>query len=60
MNEKLKNVKYICSNCGYSEIKIMSKDSHPEVIIHCPECRRITFERHDPTYIERMKDASNI
>jgi predicted nucleic-acid-binding Zn-ribbon protein len=54
-SDGLKEIKYICKNCGYTEIKRIPSTSIPELIIHCPECRRISFERHEPSYIERMK-----
>jgi predicted nucleic-acid-binding Zn-ribbon protein len=54
-NEGIKEVKYICKNCGYTEIKKLPPTTIPEPLIHCPQCNHSTFERHDPTYIERMK-----
>jgi rubrerythrin len=54
-----KHLKFICKNCGHI---VEKKVSHKYNITteKCPECNKMTFELHNPNYLERMKDVSNV
>lgn len=51
---------FICKNCGHREEKLYAKNVIPEAISLCPECHRMALEIHNPTFTERMKNASKL
>jgi Zn finger protein HypA/HybF involved in hydrogenase expression len=57
-----KKITYICKNCKYQEIKQYPANPLVKIegLIICPECNRLSFEIQNSTYLERMKNASNL
>ena len=57
-----KKITYICKYCKYTEIK-QFPDNNSCIIpneINCPNCNKLSFEIHNPTYLERMKNEHNV
>jgi DNA replicative helicase MCM subunit Mcm2 (Cdc46/Mcm family) len=57
MKNKLREIKYVCSDCGHSEVKLFSSTAVPQNPDICPECHKLAFSISFPTYKERLAQS---